>query len=121
MPTRTPVTGWSLSAMISRTRSAAASVRDMIFRGITSLYRLLPIYRPKRSGLPPVQSDLSLFAHPFRAPRRVVDHVHRHILDALDAERRGFHPARHFPGHGAARRGQGHVDRELPVVIEVDL
>src|SRR5690349_16071716 len=34
MPTRTPVTGVSLSSMISRTRSAAASVRLMILRGI---------------------------------------------------------------------------------------
>src|SRR5688572_20368270 len=116
MPTRTPVTGSSLSAMISRTRSAAASVRDMIFRGIASLYRILPIYRPKRSELPPVQRDLSLFAHPLRPPRRVVDHVDRDVLDALDAERGGFHPAGHFTGHRAAGRRQRHVDRKLPVV-----
>src|SRR3569623_162477 len=109
MPTRTPTTGVSLSAMISRTRSAAASVRLMIGRGIgffrllwpidpngslgqPRLYRRLPIYTPDARKLPPVQRNLRFFGHPALVPRRIVDHVHRDALDALDGHRSIFHP-----------------------------
>ena len=43
-----------------------------------------------------------------------------HVLDARDARDRVLDPARHLAGDRAARRGQGHVDRDVAVVVDVD-
>src|SRR5690606_5795303 len=120
-PTRTPATGPSASSMISRTPSAAASVRDMILSAMKASYRYLTIYTAWRRQLPPVERDLGFLAHARRVPGRVEHHVDGNVLDALDTARGVFYPARHFAGHRTPRRGQRHVDGEVAVVIEVDL
>ena len=42
-------------------------------------------------------------------------------LQARDLHDRVLDPARHFAGHRAARRGQGHVDGHVLVVADIDL
>src|SRR5690606_2375117 len=61
------------------------------------------------------------FAHAGRVPRGIEDHVDGDVLDAFYAAGSVFHPAGHFAGNRTAGSGQGHVDGEVAVVVEVDL
>src|SRR6185437_11046936 len=107
MPTRTPVTGLSLSSIISRTRSAAASVRLMIFGAMFSPSIVDQRYStPIVGALPRVQGHLGFVAHPARVPRGIEHHVDGDVLDAFHRHGGIFHPARHVAGHRTARRRQ---------------
>src|SRR6478735_64569 len=70
--------------------------------------------------LPHVQGDTGLVGHTALIPGRIEHHVDRHGLDALHGRDRVLDPARHLAGHRAARSRQGHVDRHVPVVVDVD-
>src|SRR5690606_2991233 len=94
---------------------------DLEGAGQIKLYRRFTLYRTKRVGLPPVQGDLSFFAHARGVPRRIKHHVDRDILDAFDPTGGVFHPAGHFAGNRAAGSGQRHVDGQITIIVEVDL
>src|SRR5215216_4614765 len=115
-PTRKPRTGRSLRFMISRTRSAAASVSVMTFgegrrAGIGVSFVLLQH----------VQRHASFIRHARMIPGRLEHQIDLHAADTLDRGDGILHPSRHVARDRAARRGERHVNRHIAIFVDVDL
>lgn len=77
--------------------------------------------QPQQSASEHVESDFRFFRHAARRPRRLEDDADARPRRARHGGNGRFHRLAEFPGDGAARRRQRHVDAHEAAVVDIDL